>query len=73
MSGGCSCENLPRLGALRKGPAAGVGGRLWRRKVEPWWESLREGDIDPDATKRGLQVEITDDDPAVFTTPWSDS
>src|SRR6266849_11014775 len=29
------------------------------------------GDIDPDATKPGLQVEITVDDPAVFTTPWS--
>ena len=29
------------------------------------------GDIDPDATKPGLQGEITVDDPAVFTTPWS--
>jgi len=29
------------------------------------------GDIDPDATNPGLQVEITVDDPAVFTTPWS--
>src|SRR5262249_54836001 len=29
------------------------------------------GDIDPDATKRGLQVEITVDDPSVFTTSWS--
>src|SRR6202163_794103 len=29
------------------------------------------GDIDPDPTKPGLQVEITVDDPAVFTTPWS--
>jgi hypothetical protein len=29
------------------------------------------GDIDPDATKPGLQVEITVDDPTVFTTPWS--
>ena len=29
------------------------------------------GDIDPDMTKPGLQVEITVDDPATFTTPWS--
>src|SRR5271154_6900986 len=29
------------------------------------------GDIDPDTTKPGLQVEITVDDPATFTTPWS--
>ena len=26
--------------------------------------------IDPDSTKPGLQVEITVDDPAVFTAPW---
>jgi hypothetical protein len=29
------------------------------------------GDIDPDTTKPGLQVEITVNDPATFTTPWS--
>ena len=29
------------------------------------------GDIDTDATKPGLQAEITVDDPAVFATPWS--
>jgi hypothetical protein len=29
------------------------------------------GDIDPDTTKPGLQVEITVDDPATFTVPWS--
>ena len=29
------------------------------------------GEIDPDTTKPGLQVEITVDDPATFTTPWS--
>jgi hypothetical protein len=29
------------------------------------------GDIDPDPTKPGLQVEITVEDPAIFTTPWS--
>ena len=29
------------------------------------------GDIDPDTMKPGLQVEITADDPATFTTPWS--
>ncbi len=29
------------------------------------------GDIDPDPAKPGLQVEITIEDPAVFTTPWS--
>jgi hypothetical protein len=29
------------------------------------------GDIDPDPSKPGLQVEITVDDSAVFTVPWS--
>jgi hypothetical protein len=29
------------------------------------------GDIDPNTAKPGLQVEITVDDPNVFTTPWS--
>ncbi len=29
------------------------------------------GDIDPDPAKPGLQVEITVEDPATFTTPWS--
>ena len=29
------------------------------------------GDIDPDTVKPGLQVEITVDDPTMFTTPWS--
>ena len=29
------------------------------------------GDIDPDPAKPGLQVEITVDDPGIFTTPWS--
>jgi hypothetical protein len=29
------------------------------------------GDIDPDATRPGLQVEITVDDPNMFTGPWS--
>ncbi len=29
------------------------------------------GDIDPDTMKPGLQVEITVDDPVMFTTPWS--
>jgi hypothetical protein len=29
------------------------------------------GDIDPDTMKPGLQVEITVDDPMMFTTPWS--
>jgi hypothetical protein len=29
------------------------------------------GTIDPDTAKKGLQVEFTVEDPAVFTTPWS--
>jgi hypothetical protein len=29
------------------------------------------GDIDPDTSKPGLQVEITVDDPIMFTSPWS--
>jgi hypothetical protein len=29
------------------------------------------GDIDPDTTKRGLQVEITVEDEGVFTMPWT--
>jgi hypothetical protein len=40
-------------------------------KSAPGGSPYGRGDIDPDATKKGLQVEITVDDPAVFTTPWS--
>src|SRR5271170_2687111 len=40
-------------------------------KSSPAGSPYGRGDIDPDATKPGLQVEITVDDPAVFTTPWS--
>ena len=29
------------------------------------------GDIDPDPAKKGLQAEITVDDPGMFTVPWS--
>ena len=29
------------------------------------------GDIDPDTSKKGLQVEFTVEDEGVFTTPWS--
>jgi hypothetical protein len=34
-------------------------------------ETYGRSDIDPDTTKPGLQVEITVDDPATFTVPWS--
>jgi hypothetical protein len=37
----------------------------------PFSNAYGMGDIDPDARKPGLQVEITVDDPATFTTPWS--
>jgi hypothetical protein len=40
-------------------------------KSAPGGSPYGRGDIDPDATMPGLQVEITVDDPAVFTTPWS--
>jgi hypothetical protein len=29
------------------------------------------GDVDPDNTKKGLQVEVTVEDPNIFTTPWT--
>jgi hypothetical protein len=37
----------------------------------PYRNTYGMGDIDPDTTKPGLQVEITVDDPVMFTTPWS--
>jgi hypothetical protein len=40
-------------------------------KSAPGGSPYGRGDIDPDATKPGLQAEITVDDPAVFATPWS--
>ena len=40
-------------------------------RSSPGGSPYGRGDIDPDATKPGLQIEITVDDPAVFTTPWS--
>jgi hypothetical protein len=40
-------------------------------KSSPQNNPYGRGDIDPDPSKPGLQVEITIDDPAVFTMPWS--
>ena len=37
----------------------------------PFTNEYWRGDIDPDTTKKGLQVEFTVDDPATFTQPWS--
>jgi hypothetical protein len=37
----------------------------------PFTNEYGRGDIDADTTKPGLQVEITVDDPGVFTMPWS--
>ena len=37
----------------------------------PYRNTYGMGDIDADTTKPGLQVEITVDDPVMFTTPWS--
>jgi hypothetical protein len=37
----------------------------------PYRNTYGMGDIDPDPRKPGLQVEITVDDPVMFTTPWS--
>jgi hypothetical protein len=37
----------------------------------PYRNTYGMGDIDPDTTKPGLQVEITVDDPVMFTTLWS--
>ena len=37
----------------------------------PLTNEYGRGDIDPDANKKGLQIEITVEDPVIFTTPWS--
>jgi hypothetical protein len=37
----------------------------------PYRNTYGMGDIDPDTMTPGLQVEITVDDPVMFTTPWS--
>jgi hypothetical protein len=37
----------------------------------PFTNEYARGDIDPDTTKPGLQVEITVDDSGMFTAPWS--
>ena len=37
----------------------------------PISEIYGRGPLDPDPTKKGLQVEITVEDPDMFTTPWS--
>src|SRR6202521_2158187 len=37
----------------------------------PFTNEYGRGDIAPDTMKPGLQVEITVDDPATFTTPWA--
>jgi hypothetical protein len=40
-------------------------------RSSPGGSPYGRGDIDRDATKPGLQVEVTVDDPAVFTMPWT--
>jgi hypothetical protein len=40
-------------------------------KSAPPINAYGRGDIDPDPAKPGLRVEITVDDPATFTTPWT--
>jgi hypothetical protein len=40
-------------------------------KSAPPINAYGRGDIDPDPAKPGLQVEITVEDPATFTTPWT--
>ncbi len=40
-------------------------------KSSPPGNPYGRGEIDPDPTRPGLQVEITVEDPATFTTPWS--
>jgi len=40
-------------------------------RESPYRNPYGMGDIDPDTMKPGLQVEITVDDPVMFTTPWS--
>ena len=40
-------------------------------RSSPFTSEYGRGEIDPDVTKPGLQVEITVDDPATFTTSWS--
>jgi hypothetical protein len=37
----------------------------------PLKNAYGRGDIDPDTSKKGLQVEITVEDPVMFTTPWN--
>ncbi len=41
------------------------------RIPNPLMNEYGRGSIDPDVAKKGLQAEITVDDPAVFTTTWS--
>jgi hypothetical protein len=40
-------------------------------RSSPLTNEYGRGEIDPDPTKPGLQVEITVDDPATLATPWS--
>jgi hypothetical protein len=47
------------------------GTYLGAGRSSPFTNESGRGIIDPDTTKQGLQVEITVDDPATFTTPWS--
>jgi hypothetical protein len=37
----------------------------------PLTNEYGRGDLDPDISKKGLQVQITVEDPAMFTMPWS--
>jgi hypothetical protein len=55
----------PNLQRKHEATYFGAGGS------SPFTNEYGRGDIDPDTTKPGLQVEITVDDPGVFAKPWS--
>ena len=64
--GGLSVEHVPFNGL----PAAEIQrkhGAIPNRVNTPYGRGV----VDPDTTKKGLQVEFMVEDPAVFTMPWS--
>ena len=56
---------------LIDGEAAAEAQRKHGRVIGGLGLEYGRGIIDPDTTKKGLQVEFTVEDPGVFTTPWS--
>jgi hypothetical protein len=67
IDGEAAAEAQHKNGAVYSASDSALASRLNFATNPPYGRGI----IDPDTTKKGLQVEFTVEDPGVFTTPWS--